>query len=73
VNAITGRFIVEILQTTLRWSEWAERVVAGWPAATLDAAMAAQAQTLLRENADAVAALASLPVHAERAPEAASQ
>ncbi len=59
VNAITDRFIVDLLQTTIRWARWAERVVGRWPATTMNDTMATQARRLLRENADAVAAMAS--------------
>lgn len=57
VNAVTDRFVVDLMQTTQRWARWAERIVARWPDTTLDDAMARQARTLLRENADAIAAM----------------
>lgn len=73
VIAIVDRYLIEVMGTTLRWSQWAERIVAQWPGTTLDASMAAEARTLLKENADAVEAVASLaPAPAERSPEAAS-
>jgi DNA-binding PadR family transcriptional regulator len=60
VIAIVDRYLIEVMETTLRWSKWAERIVAQWPSTTLDASMAAQARRLLRENADSVEAVASL-------------
>lgn len=67
VNAITDRFIVDLLQTTVRWARWAERIVRRWPDTTLDATMATQARRLLRANADAVATIArSRPPQHER-------
>lgn len=59
VIAIADRFLVDVLQLTLRWSQWAERVVERWPGTTQDGAMAAEARTLLDENATAVEAIAS--------------
>jgi hypothetical protein len=59
VIAIVDRYLVELMETTLRWSQWAESVVARWPGTTLDAVMGAQARTVLRENAAAVEAVAA--------------
>ncbi len=73
INAVTNRFIIEVMQTTLRWSQWAERIVERWPGTTLDESMAAEARTLLSENADAVEVMASLPQpRIERSREAAA-
>jgi PadR family transcriptional regulator AphA len=60
INAITGRFVIEVMQATLRWAQWAERIVERWPDTSLNAAMAAEARTLLKENADVVEAMVSL-------------
>lgn len=74
INAVAGRFIIEVMGTTLRWAEWAERIVERWPATTLKGAMAAEARALLRENADTVEAMASLvPSEVERPPAAAGR
>jgi PadR family transcriptional regulator, regulatory protein AphA len=59
VIAVADRFLVDVLQATLRWSEWAEQVVAQWPGTALDPRMAAASRTLLRENATTVEAIAS--------------
>jgi DNA-binding PadR family transcriptional regulator len=60
VIAIVDRYLIDMMEMTLRWSQWAERIVAQWPSTTLDTSMAAQARTLLRENAESVEAVASL-------------
>jgi PadR family transcriptional regulator, regulatory protein AphA len=59
VNAVTDRFIVDLLQTTIRWAQWAEGVVRRWPDTTLDDAMAKEARRVLGDNADAVGAIAA--------------
>jgi PadR family transcriptional regulator AphA len=59
VIAVADRFLVDVLQTTLRWSEWAERVVEQWSGTKQDRAMAAQARKVLTENAAAVEAIAA--------------
>jgi DNA-binding PadR family transcriptional regulator len=59
VIAVADRFLVDVLQTTLRWSEWAERIVGQWSGTRQDRAMAAQARRVLRENAGAVEAIAA--------------
>lgn len=66
INAIADRFIIEMMQTTLRWSQWAERIVERWPDTALNESMAAAARKLLRENADAVEAMATLRVDPKR-------
>lgn len=74
VIAIVDRYLIEVMETTLRWAQWAERIVAQWPRTTLDASMAAEARTLLKENADAVEAVASLaPLPADRTRKAATR
>ncbi len=67
VIAIVDRYLIEVMETTLRWSQWAERIVARWPSTTLNASMAAEARTLLTQNADAVEAVASLARPRDRA------
>ena len=59
VIAVADRFLVDVLQTTLRWSEWAEGVVEQWSGTKQDRAMAAQARKVLAENATAVEAIAA--------------
>ena len=59
VIAVADRFLVDMLQTTLRWSEWAEHVVEQWSGTRQDRAMAAQARRVLAENAAAVEAIAA--------------
>ena len=59
VIAVADRFLVYVLQTTLRWSEWAEHVVEEWSGTRQDRAMAAQARRVLSENAAAVEAIAA--------------
>src|SRR3989442_1124768 len=61
VIAVADRFLVDVLQTTLRWSEWAEGVVEQWSGTKQDRAMAAQARKVLAENATAVEAIAAQP------------
>jgi hypothetical protein len=59
MNALVDRFVIEIMTTTLRWADWAEEIVDGWSETKLDDAMARQTRELLRENADAVEAMAA--------------
>lgn len=58
VIAVADRFLVEIMDATLRWAAWAEQIVARWPSAKQNGAMATEAQRLLAENAVAVEAIA---------------
>jgi DNA-binding PadR family transcriptional regulator len=67
VIAIADRFLVDVLETTHRWAEWAERLVERWPGTILDARMAAEAHTILRDNAAVVQALAAPPRRAREA------
>jgi DNA-binding PadR family transcriptional regulator len=76
VVAIADRFLVDVLQTTLRWSQWAEQVVEQWSGTTQDETMAGHARAVLTENAAAVETIAALTrreptdvkkVHAHRA------
>jgi len=69
VIAVADRFLVEILQTTLRWAEWAEHVVGEWSGTRQDRAMASQARRVLAENAAAVEMIAA---RASRAAKSAS-
>jgi len=66
VIAVVDRFLVDVLQTTLRWSEWAEHAVEEWSGTRQDRVTAAQARRILAENATAVEAIAT---RASRAPE----
>jgi hypothetical protein len=59
INAITDRFVIDVMQTTLRWAEWAERIVEGWPGTALNASMAGQARKLLTLNADILESMAT--------------
>jgi DNA-binding PadR family transcriptional regulator len=59
INAITDRFVVEIMQTTLRWSEWATKIVERWPDTSMNESTAAEARALLRENAERIEAMAA--------------
>src|SRR5262245_9062701 len=64
VIAIVDRFLVDMLQTTLRWSQWAEGVVERWSSTVQDDTMAAEARTVLAESATMVETIASLPARA---------
>jgi len=66
VIAVADRFLVDVLQTTLRWSEWAEHVVEQWSGTRQDRAMAAQARRVLGENAAAVEAIAARAPHVSK-------
>ncbi len=54
INAISDRFIIDMMETAVRWSEWAEAIVSQWPGTALDGRMAAKAKALLNENAGAL-------------------